>query len=332
MYNRVMIELQRCTNQDIWDDYVLENGGHPLQLWGWGQLKAAHGWSVDRLLVYKDEGIVGASQILTRKLPSPLRAFSYVPRGPVAGQEGRGELLDSLADYVKREYHAVALSVEPDTTEFAAPHGWVASRNTILMARTIILDLKKTESELLNDMVKKTRQYIRKSAAEAITIRQVRSREELAKCLEVYRQTSERAQFDIHDDQYYYDVFNILGDHSPVFAAYVDNQPIAFLWLAISADTAFELYGGVTDLGQELRANYALKWHAILKSREWGLTRYDFNGQLNDGVSNFKKGWTTEEIELAGTFDKPLSAFYSVWSSGLPTAKIVVRKIKSLRK
>lgn len=333
MYNRRMIELQRCTDQDIWDDYVLANNGHPLQLWGWGQLKVAHGWSVDRLLAYDDdEKIVGGAQILTRKLPLPLRAFSYLPRGPVGEAGSQTALLDALAVYVKREYHSVALSVEPDATEFEVPSGWNKAKNTILLPKTIILDLTKTESQLLTDMVKKTRQYIRKSAAEAITIKPVRSREELEKCLQVYHQTSKRAQFGVHDDQYYYDVFNILGDHSPVFAAYDHDQPIAFLWLAISADTAFELYGGMNDLGQQLRANYALKWYAIRKAREWGLSRYDFGGQVNDGVSTFKKGWTTDETDLVGTFDKPLSPLYVVWSSGLPSAKKVSRKLKALRK
>ncbi len=333
MYNRGMIEIQRCTDQEMWDDFVLENDGHPLQLWGWGQLKAAHGWSVDRFLAYNDdEKVVGGAQVLTRKLPMPLRAFSYIPRGPLGEEGSRADLLNALAENVKREYHSVVLSVEPDMTEFEAPAGWVRARNRVLPARTVILDLTKSESDLLTEMVKKTRQYIRKSAAEAITIRQVRSREELEKCLAVYHQTSERAQFGLHGDQYYYDAFNILGDHSPVFAAYDHDQPIAFLWLAVSADTAFELYGGMNDLGQQLRANYALKWHAIRRTKEWGLTRYDFGGLVGDGVTTFKKGWTTDETELAGTFDKPLSSFYKVWNKGLPAAKTVVRKINSLRK
>ena len=333
MYNRGMIELQRCNDQEQWDDYALENGAHPLQLWGWGQLKGAHGWSVDRFLAYDhDERVVGGAQVLTRKLPMPLRAFSYIPRGPLGEEGSRDELLNALAENVKREYHAVVLSVEPDATEFVIPEGWMKSKNRVLPARTIILDLQKSESDLLTDMVKKTRQYIRKSAAEAIKIKQVRSQEELELCLDVYHQTSERAKFGLHDDRYYKDVFNIMGDHSPIFAAYVDDQPIAFLWLAVSADTAFELYGGMNDLGQQLRANYALKWHAIRKCKEWGLSRYDFGGLIGEGVTTFKKGWTVDETELAGTFDKPLSSLYPVWSNGLPAAKTVVRKIKSLRK
>lgn len=325
--------FKQCQDKREWDDYILEHGGHPLQLWGWGDLKAAHGWSAYRLFLDSDEeDIMGVVQVLVRKLPWPLRSLAYVPRGPVVSDDNREALLNELAEYAKYTHHSVSVSIEPDSTEYAVPQGWNQSENHILPARTIILDLTRPEAELLNDMAKKTRQYIRKSSAEAMKIKMVRSRAELDKCLAVYHETAVRAKFPLHKDQYYYDAFDKLGDHSPVFAAYVDDQPIAFLWLAISADTAYELYGGMNESGQQLRANYALKWHAIRKCKEWGLTRYDFGGLLDGGITTFKKGWALEETNLAGTFDRSLSVFYGIWNSGLPLVRAMVRKIKSVFK
>lgn len=326
-----MTTIRRCQDKQEWDNYVLDNGGHPLQLWGWGDLKSVHGWKADRLFLLDDaEDVVGAAQLLVRKLPWPLRSLSYIPRGPVVSEANRAELLTQLAGYAKSNYHSVAISVEPDSIEFEAPVGWVKSKNRILPAKTIILNIKQTESELLADMVKKTRQYIRKSASEAMKIKIVHSKDELTKCLKIYHETAKRAKFNLHKDQYYYDAFNKLGDKSVLFVAYIEDQPAAFLWLAISADTAFELYGGVNEIGQQLRLNYALKWHAILKCKEWGLGRYDFGGLIGGGVSTFKLGWASAETELAGTFDRPLSKFYGLWSWGLPFAKGFVHKIMSV--
>lgn len=330
-----MTRLQLCQDQEEWDDYILEHGGHPLQLWGWGQLKSAHGWSVRRLFVFDEsQTITAAAQILTRKLPSPLRAFSYIPRGPVGESALSKDTLDTLAIHVKSEEKSVALSIEPDVEEGSIPQGWQKSTNTILPAQTILLDLTLSDSDLLAAMVKKTRQYIRKSASENMSIRQVRTREDLDKCLALYHKTSARAHFALHGDQYYYDAFNYLGDHSPIFAAYVNDEPVAFLWLAISADIAYELYGGMDEVGQQLRLNYALKWHAIRKAKEWGLSRYDFGGLLGDGegVTTFKKSWTDHETELIGTYEKPLSSLYPLWNSGLPAAKKVIRTLKKLKK
>lgn len=323
-----MIELQKCSDKEQWDDYQLENGGHPLQLWGWGQVKAGHGWTAERVFGYDEDRLVGAAQVLIRKLPLPFRSFAYIPRGPIVEAAYRDEFLNALASLVKRDYKSVALSVEPFTTEFETPEGWIRSENKVLPAETVMLDLGKSESDLLAVMAKKTRQYIRKSAAEGITIKMVRTKEELEKCLHIYHQTAERAKFNLHTDQYYFDVHHLLGDHSPVFAAYLDDQPIAFLWLAISTDAAYELYGGMNEDGQRLRANYALKWHAIRKVKEWGLTSYDFGGLIVGGVSVFKQGWTEEETVLAGTFDKPLSPTYKLWSKGLPAAKKLLQRLK----
>lgn len=324
-----MITVERCENQTEWDGEILNRGGHPLQLWGWGELKASHNWRVDRVKVVEDGVTIGMAQLLIRPLPKPFNVLVYIPRGPVADEPKRGVVLEALADYAKSIHKAVAITVEPDWTIMPLMGGWKRSDNTILIPRTLILDLERSEDALLGDMSKKTRQYIRKSASESVDIRQVKDREELGRCLEIYKQTAQRAGFALHNDQYYYDVYDKLGDHSPVFAAFQGGQPIAFLWLAISSETAFELYGGMNDEGQRLRVNYALKWHAVQTMKKWGIGRYDFNGLLNDGVSAFKQGFASHESMLVGTYDKPLSSLYRVWSKGLPVAKKVLRKIKN---
>jgi peptidoglycan pentaglycine glycine transferase (the first glycine) len=323
-----MIAIEVCEKQSEWDTEVLSREGHPLQLWGWGEVKAAHNWRVERVLIKRDKEVIGAAQLLIRKLPKPFSNLIYIPRGPVAGEANRREVLDAVANHSKRAHSAVAVSVEPDWEVMPEVTGWRQSANTILIPRTLILDLKRSEEELLGDMTKKTRQYIRKSSNEGIEIRQVKTKEELAACLDIYKQTARRANFGIHDDDYYYDIYDKLGEFSPVFAAFLNDKPITFLWLAISKETAFELYGGMDDDGQRLRANYALKWHAIQTMRRWGVLRYDFNGLLNDGVSAFKQGFASHETMLIGTYDRPLSPLYTLWTQALPLAKKILRKVK----
>ena len=324
-----MTTVQTCEKQTEWDEEVLARGGHPLQLWGWGEVKAAHNWSVERIFIYDNEEIIGAAQLLVRRLPAPFKALVYVPRGPVAEDTNRVGVLDAIASHAKQKHGAVAVTVEPDWVDFPEATGWKSTSNTILIPRTLILDLTKSEDDLLAVMAKKTRQYIRKSASEAIEIRQVRDREELAQCLEIYKQTAQRAGFGLHDDQYYYDIFDKMGEYSLVTAAFYEGKPVAFLWLGISEQMAFELYGGMNDDGQRLRANYALKWWTIQQTKKWGIERYDFNGLLNDGVSTFKQGFADHEDMLAGTYDKPLSPLYMVWTKALPLGKKILRKLKN---
>lgn len=326
-----MITIKPCLDREEWDDYVLEHDGHPLQLWGWGATKASHGWQAHRLLaVGPDNRVTGAAQVLVKKLPWPFKSLAYVPRGPVVNEKDAEALLGALQNYVRSQYRSVAIVIEPDWTNLPKlPKGWKSSNNKILIPNTLIIDLKHTEKELLDVMNKKTRQYIRKShAEESVEILQVRSKEELEKCLEIYRETARRANFALHEQEYYFDVFENLGEASPVFAAYKEGSPIAFLWLAISQNTAFELYGGMNDDGQRLRANYALKWHAIRKTQQWGIERYDMNGLVSDGVSNFKRGFSDHEDKLVGTLVKPTSPLYSLWTIALPLGKKLFKLMK----
>ncbi|THJ67885.1 peptidoglycan bridge formation glycyltransferase FemA/FemB family protein [Arthrobacter echini] len=320
------LSVSPCLDRALWDATVNELEGHPQQLWGWGQTKAAHGWSADRLLVMEDDVVIGAAQLVLRALPVPLRSLAYLPRGPQVRQGRAAEVLHAVAEYVRSTHRSVALSIEPDWDATSAEaralpgSGFRASGNTILIPRTLILDLRRSEDDLLGGMSKKHRQYIRKSGREDLDIRRV-ERGELGACLDVYRLTAQRAGFGIHEDSYYLDIFDNLGDASPVYAAFRGHDVVAFLWLSTSRVTSFELYGGMTEEGERLRANYALKWFAIREMKARGVARYDFNGLLNDGVSRFKMGWAEHENQLAGTWDLPLSRYYPLFDRLLPLAR-----------
>lgn len=323
-----MVTIELCDEQSRWDDSVIDGGGHPLQLWGWGEVKSSGSWQVKRVFVYKEGKTIGSAQVLLRRLPWPLKSLAYIPRGPVVAEGNREVVLKELTKYIKRQYGSVAVSIEPDWELMPEVKGWKKSPNTILLPRTIILDLSKSEDNLLADMAKKTRQYIRKSTKSGLEVRMAKTDQDIADCLKIYKQTAKRADFGLHDDEYYHDIFTKLGDHCQIFMATHEGRVVAFLWLAISEEVAFELYGGMDDQGQRLRANYMLKWEAICRTREWGVRRYDMNGLLNDGVSKFKQSFTSGETELVGTYEKPLSPLYVVWSKGLPVAKRLIRVFK----
>jgi peptidoglycan pentaglycine glycine transferase (the first glycine) len=323
-----MIDIKVCENAEQWDDAIIAAGGHPLQLWGWGEVKASGSWRVERLMAYEQGKVVGYGQLLVRPLPWPFKNMTYLPRGPVAEEADREGVLQALAAYAKKRHSAVVLTVEPDWRTMPQMEGWQPSPNPILMARTLILDLTLSEDELLSHMTKKTRQYIRKSEKTGVMIRRATSSSDIAACLAIYKETAHRAGFALHGDDYYETIFSALGEHCQVFMAEYEGRVVAFLWLAVSEQTAFELYGGMNQEGQQLRANYVLKWETIRRMKAWGVREYDMNGLLNDGVSKFKQGFASHETLLAGSYEKPLSPLYMVWAKGLPFVKSAIRLIK----
>jgi lipid II:glycine glycyltransferase (peptidoglycan interpeptide bridge formation enzyme) len=318
-----MTNVVRHDNEATWNNLVKEQGGHPLQLWGWGEVKRAHGWEVDRLQVGH-----GGAQILIKRLPGPFGPLVYVPRGPFGSMVTNQSEREALARYVKATYSPTLLSAEPDTTGELQWKGWRTSNNRILLARTAVMDLTKSDEALQAAMSKKTRQYIRKSAGEGIEVVQAGSIKDIDDCLTIYKQTAKRAGFALHGDSYYHDIFTMLGDDSPVYLARYQGRTVAFLWSIVTEAVAFELYGGMNDEGQRLRANYHLKWSVIQLMKARGVQRYDVNGLLNDGVTAFKQGFIPEETTMSGTYDKPMSPLYGVWSVALPAAKRLLQKFR----
>lgn len=327
-----------CLDRDEWDAAVNSQQGHPLQLWGWGETKAAHNWSVDRVLVLDGDTLVGSAQILLRALPLPFRSLAYLARGPQAEAGLENEVLNAVGRYVKKTHKSVVLSAEPDWDDDSVAvaslpaAGWEPSATTILIPRTLILDLTRSEDELMAVMSKSTRANVRKSLRGDIEFRKVSTDDELQQVLAIYRETAERANFGIHEDAYYLDIARFMGADSPIVAAFDGETVLAFVWLARSGHTAFELYGGVNAEGQKQRVNYGVKWAAFMLMKADGCQRYDFNGLLNDGISDFKKQFANHENMLAGTWNLPLSPLYPVFAKALPLARRSMRKARGLLK
>lgn len=328
-----MNELKQYSNREDWDDLILDFNGHPFQLWGWGEVKGSHGWKCDRISLTKDGKTLAVAQILTKKLPWPLKNISYIPRG-VVNHEIAEEFYNQLADFSKEKYGSVALSIEPHDFEKIDYQGWgrVDNENSVLVDQTVLIDLEQPEDVILSSMGRKTRQSINKANRNIDEIKQITNPEDLDSCLDIYDLTSERAGFAIHSRQYYKKVFIELDSNSVIFGAYIDKELVGFLWLAISGRVAYQMYSGINSIGAKNRVNYALRWYAITKMKEWGLKEYDFGGLMPGGVESFKKAWSDQTTSFSGAYDKPLSVWYPLWKKGRPLANKINQKRKALKR
>jgi lipid II:glycine glycyltransferase (peptidoglycan interpeptide bridge formation enzyme) len=250
----------------------------------------------------------------------------------VCAPEDSERVLTAIAGAVRAAHGSVALVAEPDWDagspgeQGLAAAGFRRTDSTILIPRTLILDLSQNEDELMAAMSRTTRANVLKNLKGDLEFRKVATEAELEQVLAIYRETAVRAGFGIHEDAYYRDIWRFLGEDSPIVAAFDGADVVAFVWIARSAGTAFELYGGVNAAGQKARANYGVKWAAFTAMKADGCTRYDLNGLLNDGISDFKKQFAPHEDMLTGTWELPLSPFYTVYSTGMPIARRVLQR------
>lgn len=314
-----MVEYREIDSAEEWDALIDEHAGHPMQAWGWGELKAQTGsWTAHRVLCERDGEFLTACQVLVRSLPWPFGKICYAPRGPVCDDAHLPEAADAMAEWCRSHVRAVSLKIDPAVTAACAQLGsaWRSSEE-IFIPKTAVIDLAPSEDGIMAGLhSKKAKQYIRKAGRSGVTVRAAAAGD-LDAIMDIYRATAEADEFFIHEESFYRTAFTACADINQVFVAEFEGRVVAFLWNATTAGTAFELWGGVTDEGKRLRANYLLKWTAICAAKERGARLYDMNGLLNDGISTFKMLFSNEPVYWMGTFDRPLSPLYRIWEGSL---------------
>lgn len=321
------MQVQEINDKDRWSRLIEAHGCHPLQAWQWGELKSSTGpWTASRLVCVEDDDVVGIAQVLTRKIPFPFRFICYIPRGPWSKDESRfGEVADACATWCESTFHPVSLKIEPALTDADLSANWSHGQR-VLLGLTAVLDLQQDEESIFSQLPsKKARQYIRKAKRDGVTVREAAA-SDLEGLLHVYHKTAEHDNFAIHADEFYAKAFETLCGLQQLFVAEKDGELLAFLWNVTTSGAAFELWGGVSGKGKQLRANYLLKWEAIKQAKRRGAALYDLNGLLNDGISEFKRRFSREQVRWTGTWERPLSPLYGAWNAGL---KLYQRQLKS---
>ena len=329
------MELRDVTEATIWDEAVVRHPfGHPLQCWGWGEVKRAGGWRACRLAVFDGDEFRAGTQVLARPFPGVPLAMLYVPRGPVVAPADT-EALALLAHGLRRharEQHAIFCKVDPawpaGTEHALASAGFQASRENVQVTDTYTLDLRQSDEEILAGMRSKTRQYVRKAEREETEIVRDTTGERLAACYGIYEETARRAGFGLHTKAYYESLFRLYpSDRQFLYIALRHGTPLSFLWMVCAGRQAVEFYGGVADAGQDLKSNYLLKWHAIREMKRAGYETYDLNGRVNEGIAQFKQGFGPAETSWIGPYDTVYHPMlYAGWSLGLPLARRVMRR------
>ncbi|HEX2141943.1 MAG TPA: GNAT family N-acetyltransferase, partial [Candidatus Limnocylindria bacterium] len=108
--------------------------------------------------------------------------------------------------------------------------------------------------------------------------------------------------------RYYERVWGLFAPrgHARLAFAVHDGRRVATLFHFTCGDRAAETFGGMTDEGADSRANYLLKWQAILGFKADGFAVYDMWGLATGGIAQFKEGFGGREVEYVGARDLPL--------------------------
>jgi peptidoglycan pentaglycine glycine transferase (the first glycine) len=359
-YRRIMqIHATSVTDRETWNaTLALIPNAHVLQTWEWGEFKAkTTGWKPERFAYLHKGQAVAFAQILTRQ-EGPFKV-SYVPKGPALDYSNR-ELGRAVLEALKRharERNVIFLKIDPDValgygvpgepdayedslgTGIAAEWeqaGLRFSNEQIQFRNSVVVDLRRSEEELIDAMKQKTRYNVRLAARRDVDIC-FGDETDLDLLYDLYADTARRDGFVIRPLDYYRQAwgdFMKAGLAQPIIAEY-KGKAIAHVIIFGFGRRAWYFYGASSDEERNRMPTYALQWEAMRWAKSQGMVLYDMWGAPDDfhdeqdpmaGVFRFKAGFGGVVVRRVGAWDYPVRpTLYTAYTRAMPALLGVMR-------
>lgn len=177
---------------------------------------------------------------------------------------------------------------------------------------TIILDLTKSEEQLLADMRRQTRYEVRRSRKMEIKVDWSNTEEIFQEFQQVQAATAARQGFVPPDLKVLLAEREAFGQNARLYVARTDaGEPIAYGLILMDGVEAAYFEAASTELNHRLPGAYALQWQVIRDLKQLGIKRYNLWGIAPPNqpehryakVTTFKKGFGGEVVEYVPAQD-----------------------------
>ncbi len=325
-----MIKIEYINDKETWDSFVKKSSPNALlQSWGWGEFQKEYGRKIWRIAAVEDGQILGVA--LAQLIPTKLRTHLYVSNGPILDYQNHPEVLQAILGHLKAigiQEKVKFIRLDP-LIEETKENRRIFSTFNLVPARTHtqaehkwLLNIERSEEEILSQMSKDTRYEIRKSEREGVTVSSSTNIEDYQKFEEIFLDTVKRHKFITHPISYYKKQFEVLTKENMyrVYLAKKDGQTVAAALIAFFGESAAYLHAGSLNSTEvnKLMAPQALIWQAIKDAKAQGCKIFDFWGITNStnpkdswaGFTKFKKGFGGYQFDVVRAHDLPLSFEY----------------------
>jgi len=285
---------------------------HVIQSWEWGEFRKTLGIPLLRYGIYQNGKLTKVFQLTLHKIPFTNKYVGYLPKGP-APDKALAEALKKIG----KEENCAFIKIEPDKkqSEFRVQSSeFRKSPKPLFTKYNFILDLTKSEEELLKNMHPKTRYNIKLAQKYQVKVEQSSDDEAFQIYLKLYFETTKRQGYHGHNKDYHKKVWATLknaGMARILIASY--KKQLLTAWMLLNfKDTLYYPYGGSSKLHPEIMASNLVAWEAIKLGKKLKLKKFDMWGALGPdanykdpwyGFHRFKKGYGGELVEYIGTYD-----------------------------
>lgn len=312
------------SNKDEYNRVV----SHPLQSYEWGEFRTKTGVKVIRRGVLENGKMIEGFTLTIHKIPKTHYTIGYLPKGNLPNEK----LLKELR-FIGKENNCIFIQLEPNVIQ--NPQGEIPksikpSYHPLFTKFTFVLDITKSEEELLRGFHSKTRYNIRLAEKHGVKIQEETSDDAFAEYLKLTEETTTRQKFFAHTPSYHKTLWKILGSKKQPSHHQLSNSLSAHLltatykpghekketlasWiLFVFHNYLYYPYGASSSKHRNVMASNLIMWEAIKLGKRLGLEYFDMWGALgnspdsNDpwyGFHKFKEGYGATHTEFVGSYD-----------------------------
>jgi len=296
---------------------------HPLQSKKWAKFRIKTGIKV-----------VEQNDFIVTIHPVPLtgRTIGYFPKGQLPVKK----MIDELKKIGRLE-KSIYIQLEPNVENSQTIEqkllnlGLKKAAHPLFTKYTFILDLTKSEEELLKNMSQKTRYNIRLAEKKGVKVTEDNSDKAFSEYLKLSKETTKRQKFYAHTEKYHklmWETLKFQKSNKDELSAHLlkadfNGETIVAWILFVLGDTLYYPYGASSTKYKETMASNLIMWETIKFGKNLGLKKFDMWGSLGEnpdpndpwfGFHKFKQGYGARLVEFVGSYDLVINPFlYSVF-------------------
>lgn len=260
------------------------------------------------LIVHKldSQEIIGKNPIL--KLLFKNKTYLYAHRGPVFDDEKTFDKILEECKKIAKNENAIFIRFDPPISleenkqtffykcediniiknrnkwnNFFKSKKFIVSYDQYQPMSSLILDISKSEEEILKQMSQTGRRNIKKANQSNLEYGfiQTSNDDKFNQFIQIMDETTKRDKFYGHNASYYAKILDILGNKEKcarLYYANFNNKMLAGFIITFFGNTATYYYGASSNQHRNLMATFGLHWYVILDMKKNGYKYYDFLG------------------------------------------------------
>ena len=325
------MQIKEITSKSQWEDFVFQNKEATfLHSWNWGEFNKDTGEKIWRVGVFDEKKIIAV--VLIIKVKAKRGSFLFIPQGPVASSKFKvqsSKLMKLFFDYLKdlgKKEKVSLVRVSPvleNSEENLNIFKQAGFRNAPIHMMhpeiTWLLDIRKSEEEILKGMRKTHRNLIRHAAKDGVEIIQNTDEKYLKEFYNIHMETVRRHKF-VPFSYIKSEIETFKNDNQiSIFSAKYKNKIISSAIIVFYGNQAFYHHGASLSEYNKIPSSYLVLWEAIKEAKKRNKEIFNFYGIVEDkpkhpwtGLSKFKKGFGGYKKELVHCQDLPLNKKYLI--------------------